>query len=251
MTQLLITTLSALSLLALIGCGSSKSSTDGFGAAAQASTSPTSPTGNETAMAICSKDTSSLSDSQIHLQQYVDAYGQARADYVRVQISTAPQAWQSGNWDMLIYRWTAAVDGSTSIDSSPLAFQFEKKVSGNYQLIANTTYSVFNWEETVQMGQYADIPTGTPQAFYGATNLVVNLKDGSNSFQALRVVLKLNGVVQKQMDALIPTFAADPSRYAADARHPGVLQSLHPMKEKLGQNWTQANYYEFAKAFCF
>jgi hypothetical protein len=252
--NLLITLAALFACLSLVGCGSSKTTNEGFGAVSQASSaqnSPTSPVGNETALALCSRDANALPDSQVHLQQFVDQYGQTRSDYVRLQITNAPQAWQSGNWDLVIYRWTAASDGTTSIDSVPVSFQFERKVGSAYQLLAPDSYSIFNWEETVAMGAHAGIPTGTPQAFYGASNLVVNLRDTTNSFQALRVVLKLGGVVQRQMDVLIPTFAADPARYNTDARHPAVLQALHPLRDKLGQTWTQANYFEFAKALCF
>ena len=247
----LVTALTGLCFLSLIGCGSSKSSSDGFGALAQASTSPSSPVGNATALAICSQDGSASADSQIHLQQFVDQYGQTSSNYVRLQFSMAPQAWQDGNWDLQIYRWTASADGSTSIDSKPLGFQFEQKVSGSFRPLAPEVYGIFNWTDTQAMAAHASLPAGSPQEFYGATNLLVNLRDSTNSYQVLRVVLKLNGVVQRQLDALIPTFSADPALYLTEARHPAILQSLHPLKEKLGQNWTQANYFEFAKAFCF
>ncbi len=249
---ILVATLTGLCFLSLIGCGSSKTSSDGFGALTQASTSASSPTGNANAVALCSQDASSLPDSQIHLQQFVDQFGQTASNYVRLQFTLAPQAWQSGNWDLMIYRWTASADGATSIDATPLSFQFEQKLAGGgYQLLAPTAYSIFNWTETQAMAAHASIAAGNPQAFYGVTNLLVNLRDSTNSYQALRVALKLNGVVQRQMDALIPTFSADPAIYQSEARHPALLQSLHPLRDKLGQTWTQANYFEFAKAFCF
>lgn len=237
-------------LFSLSACG--KKSSGGSGFADSASNSADS-SGGSTALsyAVCSKDMSGLSDFQVRLEQYVDNYGQAQGNLVRLQVYKAPSAWSSANWDLQVYRWTASPDGSTSIDSSPLAYQFDRKVSGGFQNMANINYTIFNWDEIVQMGAYAGISTSSPQSYFNTATLVVDIRDSSASYQVLQVVLRNNGTVVKKVDVLIPQFLADPALYNADNKHPAILQALHPLKDQVNQGWSQANYAEFAKSFCF
>lgn len=237
----------ALALTFLVACGSSKTSGSGISSADSASTSSAS----DTAQAICAQDVSGQSDLKVRLMQFVDAYGQSRSDYVRLQFKLAPSAWQSNNFDMLIYRWTASPDNSSSLDSTPLPYQFEKKVPAGFQLLDATAYQIINWSEIQSYALATNMSASSPQDFFNSVSLLVNLKDSTNSYQVLRVVFRLNGTVMQSADVLIPTFAADPARYNADSRHPITLQVLHPLKDKLNQGWTQANFYEFARAFCF
>ena len=240
-----------MAVASLVGCGSSKTGSEGFGSADNASTGG-GPSSTDDAFALCSQNLSSTGDSfQVRLMQYKDAYNQTRADYVRLQFKVAPAAWQAGNWDMMIYRWTAAPDNNTSIDSTRLAYQFERRTASGFQLLHSNTYTIFNFEEIQQMGAYANIPASSPQEFFNTASLLVNLRDSTNSFQVLRVVFKQGSTVVSQSDVLIPTFQANPAKYNADSRHPSTLQALHPLKDKMGQSWTEANYFEFANAFCF
>lgn len=240
-----------LALGALVGCGTSKSG-DSFGSIDNSSTDTLAPDASTDAQALCSQNLTSTGDTfQVRLMKYVDSYNQSRSDFVRLQFRVPPTGWQNGNWDMLIYRWTASPDGSSSIDSTPLFYQFEKKVPAGFQLISTHSYQIFNWAEVVQMGEYAQINTSSPQSFFTPISLLVNLKDSTNSYQVLRVVFRQNGSVVTESDVLIPTFLANPAKYNADSRHPLALQVLHPLKDKLNQSWSETNYYEFARAFCF
>lgn len=237
--------------LLMMACGSSKSG-DGFDEASLASTTPDGNQNSTDALAVCSQDGSQVSDFEVRLQQYVDPYGQSRNDLVRLKITKAPSSWQSSNLDLAIYRWTASPSGDVSADKTPLNYQFEKRAIGGFQLITNTVYRYFNWSDIVQMGKFANISTSTAQSFFNSVTLLVDVKDTSNAYQALQVVLfDSNGVISKKVDVLIPTFQADPVKYNADTRHPQVLRQLHPLKHLAGQNWSQANYDQFAKAFCF
>jgi hypothetical protein len=143
------------------------------------------------------------------------------------------------------------------LDNSELNFQFEKKVSGGFQLIKDAsnnslTYRKFNWNDIVQMGTYASISTTSPQAFWNIASIVVDVRDTTNSYQALQIVLwDSSGTAARKVDLLIPTFQADPAKYNADSRHPQVLRNIHPLKALLGQSWSQTNYDQFARAFCF
>lgn len=245
-----------IALLSIVGCGTSKTGGEGFGSADQSSTGE--PSTSTDALALCSQNLSTTGDNfQVRLMQYKDNFNQTRADYVRLQFKIAPAAWQAGNWDMMVYRWTAAPDNSTSLDSSRLSYQFERRTASGFQLLHSNSYSIFNYDEVEGMAAYANthlnanLSASSPQAFFNDVSLLVNLRDSTNSFQVLRVVFKQGSSVVSQADVLIPTFQANPAKYNTDARHPSVLQALHPLKDKLGQSWTEANYYEFANTFCF
>lgn len=233
-------------------CG--KSRTDAFGSVDSASVgegTPASELEASLAKAYCSRDASNHSDLQVHLMQAVDAYNQPIEGFVRLKFIKAPTGWASGNWDMMMYRWTAAPDNSTSLDSQPLQYQFEKRVSSGFQMLSNNSYQYFNWEEIQQMGEYSGINAASPQSFFTTATLLVNLRGSTNSYQVLRVTFRQNGVIMKEADVLIPVYYANPAKYNADARHPLTLQVLHPMKDKVGQNWAEQTYTEFAQGFCF
>ena len=235
-----------------IGCGSSSTSESGFGSNQSSSTSPSTPEAiSQQDLATCSQASSSSGDLKVQLMQFVDMYGQPRADYVRLKFSKVPSAWQTNNRDLLIYRWSASPNNSAFIDPTPLRYQFERSMGSGFQILAPEAYQVINWQDIEQYALATQVKANSPQEFITNTSLLVNLRDSSNSFQVLRVVFRENGQEVQKLDLLIPSFAADPARYNADSRHPTMLQALHPLRDKLGQNWPQATYQEFARSFCF
>jgi hypothetical protein len=238
-----------IAMAALVGCGTSKSS-EGFGSNDNSST--VTPSGTD-AMALCSQDVAGNSELKVRVMQFVDQYGQARPDYVRLQFLKIPSGWKIGNWDMNIKRWAVSPDNKSSIDETALYYQFEKKSSTSFSLIhpSDYSYQVFNYEEVEDMSEFVGVDPG---AFFNRHTILVNLKGDGSSFQALRVQFSVGGAageVETFVDVLIPTFQADPAKYNADTRHPYTLQILHPLKDKVGQSWTQAQYYDFTRGFCF
>jgi hypothetical protein len=231
----------------LAACGSSKTSDDGFGSANSSSTT----TPSNAVQAICSQDVSNYSDLKVRLMQYKDQYNQTRSDLVRLQFKIAPSAWQTNNLDMLVYRWSSSPDNSLNMDTTPLYYQFEKKVPSGFQLISQNSYQIFNFTEIQQMGAARGISATSPQDFFNTASLLVNLRDSTNAFQVLRVVFRQNGTVVESTDLLIPTFQANPTIYNADTRHSVSLQALHPLKDKAGQNWPDASWDSMAQSFCF
>jgi hypothetical protein len=238
-----------IALATLIGCGSSKTS-EGIGSSSSSST-VAATTNNSDAMALCSQDVAGNSDLKVEVMQYVDAYGKSRPDYVRLKFLKTPAGWSTANWDMNIKRWAVSPDNQSSIDSTALQYQFETRTASGFQLLTDYSYQVFNYDEVKQMAAYENVD---PSSFFNQTTLLVNLKGDAGSFQALRVEFSQGGAsgsVETYVDVLIPTFQADPAKYDADSRHPYTLQVLHPLKDKLGQAWTQSQYYDFTRGFCF
>lgn len=237
-----------IAIATIVSCGSSKSS-DGFGSNDSTSTTPVAT--NES-LAYCSQDIAANSELKVQVMQYVDIYGQAHADILRLKFLKIPSGWKISDWDLVLKRWAVSPDNKSTIDDSPLHFQFEKRTASGFSLIHQSDYSyqMFNYKEVEQMATYSNI---NESSFFSNVSLLVSLKGDSTSYQALRVQFSqdANGAVETYVDLLIPTFLADPAKYNADTRHPATLQFLHPMKDKLGQAWSASQYQDFAKSFCF
>jgi hypothetical protein len=256
-----------------VNCGSPSSSGDGFGAVNTPSNDPN--PADQTKLTSCSKnivayDTSSGSrvpttDISVQVQRYKDQTGTVRDDLMRLKFVTAPSAqWMSENWDLEIYRWIASPSGS-NLDTTNLSFQFERKVGSNAQLVSPNQYIFFDWTDLRNMTTFVnseesspafanfptDVSDASPIAFFNEMNLLINTRDTTNSYQVMRVVLR-NGTTKqsvREIEVLIPAFAADPARYAADTRHPLVLQDLHPLKGQSG--YTQLQFQALGHASCF
>ena len=253
-----------------VNCGSPSTSGDGFGAVNTPSNVPN--PADQTKLTSCSKnivayDTSSGSrvpttDISVQVQRYKDQNGTVRDDLMRVKFVTAPSAqWIAQNWDLEIYRWMASPTGS-NLDSTNLRFQFERKVGSNAQLVSPNQYIFFKWTDFENMTTFVNsspafksFPTSvsdvSPIAFFNEMNLLVNTRDDSNSYHVMRLVLRngTTGQSVREIEVLIPAFAADPARYAADTRHPLVLQDLHPLKGQSG--YTQLQFQALGHASCF
>ncbi len=246
--KILKITLCIIAIATVVSCGSSKSS-EGFGS--NSSSSTVTPIGQES-LADCSQDNFANNELGVQVMKYVDAYGQPRTDLVRLKFTKVPSGWKVGNWDLVIKRWAVSPDNQSSIDSSPLYYQFEKRTASGFSLIHPTDYKyqLFNYDEVKQMVDYSKI---SETSFFNEVSLLVSLKGDSNSFQVLRVQFStgISGPVETYVDVLIPSFQADPAKYNADTRHPGTLRALHPLKDKVGQAWSQQQFLDFTKGYCF
>jgi len=236
-----------IAIATLIGCGKSKTS-DGFGNSDSASN--VIPNTNDT-LALCSQDVAANTELKVRVMQFVDQYGQARPDYVRIQFLKVPSGWSGSNWNLNIKRWAVSPDNKSSMDETALYYKFERKMASGFQSMSDYAYQVFNYSEVEKMAKYAEIDEAN---FFSQSSILVNLKGDSSSFQALRIQFSEGdaaGAVETYVDVLIPAFQADPAKYNADVRHPHTLQVLHPLKDKLGEAWSQSQYYDFTRSFCF
>jgi hypothetical protein len=269
LTQTLI--LAFTTSLLFVNCGSPSSSGDGFGAVVDSTNNSSNSTDTTALLTNCSRsitayDTTTgarvpTTDISVVVQRYKDQFGATRDDLMRVKFVTAPSSqWINENWDLEIYRWIASSNGST-LDSTNLSFQFERKVGSNAQLVSSNNYIFFNWAEFVGMADYVNklpayssspqISSVSPIAFFNDMNLLVNTRDASNSYQVMRLVLRRSSTGQsvREIDVLIPSFQADPAKYAADSRHPQILSDLHPLKGQVG--FTQLQFQSVAHGACF
>ncbi len=270
MTAVLLLSMGAL----LIGCGSSKVSS---GEAIVASTStPTTDTtttiqGKTYGLANCSK---SMSDSGFQVQ----LTGMS-TQMMRLQILSLPADFKTTGVTIRVHKASVASDGSKNEDATQLPFRFEiRNSSGLIEPLASQyTYRSFDYSMMEKMMDYAkcnsdlltkkyfeDVSYECTVAgfnnYYGATNptdrffksvnFLVDTQDATNSFQILKVALESadGRTTYATTEILIPRFIADPQAYKNT--HPDALFQLHPLKDKLGQTWTDAQLVSLSSPFC-
>lgn len=246
--QILRITLCLIAIASVVGCGKSKSTENSAGE----NTSSLSSVVSQSSLADCSQDNFANPELKVQVMKYIDSYGQPRTDLVRIKFPKIPSGWKLADWDLVVKRWAVSPDNQSSIDDTALFYQMEKRTASGFSVIhpTNYAYQMFNYTEVKQMASYAGISEST---FFNEVSLVVNLRGDSNSFQVLRIQFSngVSGAVETYVDVLIPSFQANPAEYNADSRHPATLRVLHPLKDKLGQSWSQQQYVDFTKAYCF
>lgn len=248
-------TLCLIAISSIIACGASKSK-GGLSAISTytGSSSSTSGTSSNSYIADCSQSNydSKNPELQVELMKYVDIYGNSRNDMVRLKFTKVPSGWKVGNWDLVIRKWAVSPNNQSTVDQTPLPYQFEKRGSGGFSLVhpQSYVYQIFNYQEVQAMAASASMTEGS---FFDQVSLVINLRGDTSSYQALRIQFSqgASGSVETYVDVLIPSFYANPSTYNADSRHPYTLQNLHPLKDKMGQGWTDQQFLDFSKGFCF
>lgn len=266
-------------LFFLAGCGASKTSSGGFD---EASTGDGDGDSSSDAIATCSKDVVNLSDFQVRAMVYTDAYGATRSNYINIKIVKAPAEFKTSNWKLNMYRWGAVGTGVTTIQDPEdrLTYQFHRAIqTPRFPEIlpaGSTEYYRFSGQQILGNGsdiaglvpyanQYTGFPTidgATATSFFNGVVLRVDLRDSTNTFSAVRLVLRdQSGNDMRTLDILIPAFKADPNKYNSESwtvagtevpRHPVALQNIHPLRNYVGQtDVAQAFYYEASRAFCF
>jgi hypothetical protein len=96
----------------------------------------------------------------------------------------------------------------------------------------------------------SNLGVSTPADFFQKVRFFVTLDDPTGQYDVLTVGLhEVNsGTADTRIDALIPTFAADPRIY--NQSHPSVLQRLHPFAQQDYSAWTFNTFVSRANEMC-
>ncbi len=229
-------------LVITVGCGSSKTadvSEIDFGSNDPGPTSK--PIAN------CSQDISLGSDLRVKAMVMINAYGQIDANQIRFKFSSLPAGFTGADdWDFQVRQWAVDSSGNTAM-TSPVKFQFERKMGNGYETLTSSQFSILNMDEMRQMSAAVGGPSAD-SAIRDYFNFRVTL--GSSNYQVLRITMRLKngGAIQKEVDVLMPSFYAKPSDFKA--YRPGLFY-LHPMKDRLAETWSDAQWKGFHDGFCF
>jgi hypothetical protein len=225
LTQQVIIT--ALSILTLSSCGTSKSN--------EVNTTTNSSNNNistQKPLANCNK--SATTDMSMNISTVNDSSGQIDPNWTKVKFNfLSTKATASGNV-VRFFKWK--VTGSqSSLDPIPLSTMFYNLESG--QPTTDATNSIPVVEIATSRGIY------------------VQLNDSAAQYQVLKaVVYDSTGAIVTQMNTLIPQFNSNYSEYRLNSdgsARAQVLLDLHPLKATDTTSWAQSNYSTYFQNLCF
>ncbi len=218
-------TLVATAMIVLSSCSNTKEETTSYSSNTFASTVNKS-------LASCNKKmTADISYSSTVIQ---DQMGTQDNNWLKVKMNfLSPKATASGNV-LKFFKWKM-VNGVPYLDQTPMSFY-------TYNISSNTS-------GTTAMNQIAVSQVTTSNAF------TVYLNDSQATYQVIKAVIySADGSLVAQSDSLIPQFMANPTDYAynsdGSARATG-LKALHPLNGVNTSGWSQDNYADYYKSFCF
>lgn len=202
----------------------------------------------EKPVAYCNSATKN--NTSVKLKVYTDAAKNIRTDYMYAKFSEVPSTFGTGVSYISMWKWQATGAATPSLDSTALKFMLLNPKSG---LAITNWISILNWADVksaaTQMGHSDAI------SFLNAVILVIDLKDQSGAYQALKIS-HYASTTQKaisDIDLLLPAFHANPADYALEgstgSQRASVLKNLHPFAYNSGL--TSAQYGTLAQSLCF
>ena len=167
-------------------------------------------------------------------------------DKLRLRLGSIPADFEtSSTVSVKFFRWKASSAGVTSLDSTPLTFVVEKGTNGTYPISGAMTE--IDKDDIDSLRSSGSVSGTTAQSFFDNTVLVLS---GTNyDWDAVKVVVYDGTFVIAEADFLLPAFEADPNKYAA--KHPSVLEKLHPFWSIRKNTNSQSQWEAKADALCF
>lgn len=211
----------------------------------------TTPTPSNKALVRCSQDNGpASSDFKVKLTAIVDSAGQVNSQFMRVQITSLPSDFDSNNLEISFYRKSVNSQGVQSSDATALKFQlYDNARSRSFGPISD----VVSADEMKEDALANNVLFENSQKFLTRNPLMLDTRDLTGNYQVLLAVIRpKNGganQVVRSVQLLLPQYIADPNEYSLSK--PAFLTSLHPLKDKIGQTWSESQWLAFTDAFCF
>jgi hypothetical protein len=197
-------------------------------------------------MAYCNRGTSALVDAHLGVYSQGD---QILNEKIFVKITKIPAAFSESKHYLQFFTWQTNSKGVSSGSDRALNFDIID--------IATNTYLVRNvktlyWRDLSSVAQR--LLATNPTDFFKKVRILVDLEDPYAEMDVLRLdYFDLNNARVNRVDALLPVFDADPSRYAVEsngATRPSNLQNLHPFRAMLNQGWSANKFKTESQKFC-
>lgn len=160
-------------------------------------------------------------------------------------------------YTMFDYKMTQTMMKYAMCDTNLISKKYFSDVATTYltDFYSNTTLSCNNSSSSDAKNnqivtKYFNVFNVTNR-FFNSVDLLVDTKDSTNSYQILtvRLVSEDGRSEFASTQVLIPQFVADPNVY--QSTHSDTLFQLHPLKDKLGQNWSDSQYVGFTSSLCY
>jgi hypothetical protein len=241
------------SFLALSGCGARSTPNDSTSLASTSATASTKPS------AKCNQ--ASKDDVQFQLMAYTDQNNNTNNSLVRLKFINVPSDYVAQGYDIQIRKWTASSTGVVSPSNAEapqyVNTRFDYKSNGVYNVASNWNYNLscstcpaLFWSNMLLIAKARGETYTDANTFFSNYTLLLDLNDAAGDWKALQVnFVNSSGVAVRSVNALIPTFDANPADYQAN--HPAILTALHPFYNMLNQGWTASQFQTQSNSYCF
>ncbi|MGE3757730.1 MAG: hypothetical protein AB7H97_08240, partial [Pseudobdellovibrionaceae bacterium] len=231
------------------GCGSRKTTS---GSSEDSSRIPDASTTTKPVVQ-CNHISGSFIDAEV--RTYVDVFGKAFVDKVRVTFRTTTnitaESLKTAKSAIVFYRWMASYPANIILDQNPLELWLEPRAGG---AAVTGILKKIDWTEIDDILTLKGVKLSTIQDVFSQYSFVINLRDTDGTYDALATSLYQNGNLSSKVDTLIPVFHANPNDYAKDPKtgetRPDVLQSLHPFNSYRNSTIPNGDYTGMAGALC-
>lgn len=185
---------------------------------------------------------------------YIPGSNQIASDLIRMHMSQIPsQIVNSDSYYLQLFRWYEDVPGQRNLNSKPVEFYFQSKVTGK---LINESKPQDKISKAVIQNMIVEakaLGSGsgiTLSNFFQAH--IVLLTGIELQYDALTLALynaEQGSAATSWQEILIPSFYANPTTYAST--HPSsALQQLHPNWPYQQSGWSEQDYFSQTEKFC-
>lgn len=240
--------------LSLSSCGSSKS-TLATSSQTTGTTDSTSIADSNSLIADCNGMTNESLGLEFQLSSYyIPGTGKIAADLIRMNFSQLPSAVTTAEGQYLqIFRWYEDTPGQRNLNSSPVQFYFQSKITGKLinESEPQDRLSKAVIQNMIVLGKANGSSTGSSLTNFLQNHILI-LKDIALQYDALSVAVYDSGQGTSAIgwqDILIPSFYSNPATYAS-THSATSLQQLHPNWNYQQYGWTEQDYFANTEKFC-
>ena len=229
--------LAALTFAAIVALGACAKSSNG-------DSTPAGAAGTTSAAATVNAQCNAFDDPNTRLGGRIATYYNASAfveDQLRVRLMTLTTSFDSSGYSLQFFRWKSDINGTTSLDSTPLSFTIY-----NGTTALSSAMTTINAATVGYLRQSSGIGTSSSD-FFNKVTIVVSGVD--NTWEVLKIVLYNGQTAVGNADALMPLFSANPNTYGAN--HAAVLNGLHPFWSQRTTAYTDAQWVTNSNQNCF
>ena len=177
---------------------------------------------------------------------YSDANG-SRADLIRVKFDRFPTTMSDADTNA-IELWTRTIDSAGNWGTwHQVSFYVELYTSSAAVTRSTYLYNDLTWAQLKQFATNWGVSYTNSADLMGHLTLLAQLSDTTLSKTLTAKIYETSD--SPEVTALIPSFQANPTTYAAD--HPSALYAYHPLQSMTGSNVSDQQYVYEASQFCF
>jgi len=153
--------------------------------------------------------------------------GVSDPNWVQMRILGVPAGFDNSTTFLQFWKGQATNDTTVTFHPTPVVFSLFDTQTQTY---IRSNITALRWSEVQTL-----IAGASPSTFFSRVVLVLNLQDPTGQFQVLSATsyLTASNQAQERLEALLPTFFANPQDYAfksTGGMRESVLRNLHPLR---------------------